>query len=216
MHKPIGKLSGVSHYQVKFPFKGEIHYGIADMPYGLEDERGEYAQKGELIVSDAVLPNRYIVKESDLTDLPHTFHGEYDRNTGVFRNAGEYRDYISLLLVLHEIIDNELKAELAVGRMFSTPVGDGSAHYVITKVNPKTCKVEWRGFCLDRWVDRRFGYGGNFRKQDLSRFCHRGIRDLFGSPQDYRKNYRELANDWRKNYGQLPKNVQEGAAHLGL
>jgi hypothetical protein len=68
-----------------------------------------------------------------------------------------------------------------VGAMFSIGVADGSAWYVIVKVNPKTVDVEWRGFCPDRWRDHHFGNGGRFDKSDVERYVRadQGLKKLF-------------------------------------
>ena len=57
---------------------------------------------------------------------------------------------------------------LAKGKMFSVGVADGSAYYVITGVAKGGVKIEWRGFCPDRWTDRTFGYGGKFPKHCIT------------------------------------------------
>ena len=39
---------------------------------------------------------------------------------------------------------------------------------IVAKVNRKTCKVEWQGFRLDRWVDRWLGYGRTVPISDIA------------------------------------------------
>ena len=39
---------------------------------------------------------------------------------------------------------------------------------IVAKVNRKTCKVEWWGFCLDRWGDRWLGYGRTVPISDIA------------------------------------------------
>jgi hypothetical protein len=51
---------------------------------------------------------------------------------------------------------------IKVGKLFSIPVADGYATYVVTKLNKKTADIEWRGYCPDRYRCRVFGYGGRF------------------------------------------------------
>lgn len=52
--------------------------------------------------------------------------------------------------------------EFGVGSLISVGVGDGQAWYEVTKVNKKTCDIEWRGFGYDRYYDQFLGGGGRF------------------------------------------------------
>lgn len=51
----------------------------------------------------------------------------------------------------------------AKGRIFYMGVADGRAFYVVTKVNAKTCDVQWRSWGgEDHYTDRILGFGGRF------------------------------------------------------
>jgi hypothetical protein len=62
------------------------------------------------------------------------------------------------------------------------PVGDGYAFYLVTKVNPRTCDVEWRGFSPDRWTDQVLGYGGRFPRERIEPLVAResALDGIFG------------------------------------
>lgn len=64
-----------------------------------------------------------------------------------------------------------------IGSMFSLPVGDGKACYMVTAINKtrNKCTVEWRGYGGgDRYTDHHFGSGGTFDLQDVKKYV---IRD---------------------------------------
>jgi len=142
------------HYRVRYHDKGlgSTTYGVVEA-YGAEAEK--HAKQGNLVVSHAIYPTRVLVKETSVVDIPLTFGGEYDA-------------YVTLMADLHEVIEGRLGREkLQPGHLFAMGVGDGAAHYVVTKVRQATCTVEWRGFNGDRYVDRVFGWGGSFRRRDV-------------------------------------------------
>jgi hypothetical protein len=56
---------------------------------------------------------------------------------------------------------------LQVGKLFSVGVADGSAWYVVKRVNKKTVRVQWRGFSYDRYMDQVLGYEGSFPKESI-------------------------------------------------
>jgi hypothetical protein len=72
-----------------------------------------------------------------------------------------------------------------VGSLFSLPVGDGKAFYMVTAINRShgECTVEWRGYGGgDRWTDHHFQWGGTFDLQDVKRYVTRDqfLSKLFG------------------------------------
>ena len=77
---------------------------------------------------------------------------------------------------------------LRVGKVFHLPVADGSAHYEVVAVKPRTVTVEWRGFCADRWTDHWLGWGGSFSKAKIAEIIRReeGMRKLFAAVPDPR------------------------------
>lgn len=164
-------------YRVKFPWGNKTKYGIVE---NYHPESKQAAKEGCVIVADAVTPDVYKVHESDLTDIPH---GKWDPS-----NPDEYDKYVQDAFDAAQKLNDRVceetpEGEVAKGMMFSIGVGDGAAYYVVTKVHKVNCQVEWRGFCMDRWTDHHFGWGGKFPVDDVARYVgfNRGMRKLFGS-----------------------------------
>ena len=166
-------------YQVKFvAVGGKIVYGIVDH---YSDEAKAAAKRGNAIIEDAVLPVRYEEDEKLLVDIPMEM-GRYDFESDTFQDCDEYRQHVQDQFKLAQEASDKAGKGLAVGKLFQLGVGDGYAHYVVVKVNKKTVKVEWRGFCADRWTDRWLGYGGTFDRQRIEQFVtsQEALDDLFG------------------------------------
>lgn len=157
----------MSRYQVKWTGAyGVVNYGI----YEGDGGRGvRKPQAGHAFVSDPILPVLHEVPEKDLVDIKVEFDGEYDRHIEKAYRGAEKRSI-------------DLGDGLKVNKLFRTPVADGYAYYVVTKVTAKTATVEWRGFCADRWTDSVLGWGGSFPKRTIEELVGRedGIRRIFG------------------------------------
>lgn len=157
-------------YQVKFQRDGKTIFGIVRYASSLDKDAQAAKARGEVIVDDAVFPVAYRVKEADLTDIKSEF-GSLDPKTREFVGGDELRQYVQAELKKAVEADEKVKDGVGVGSMFRVGVADGYASYVVTKVNKKkTCKVEWRGFCADRWTDHHFGWGGTFKLDDVARY----------------------------------------------
>jgi len=148
----IERLNYMSRYKVKFQWQGETKYGI------VVDDYNDEVPEGYLLVEDGVTSQRYIVEDNkSVIDILFSVGGsEYDK----FVNT-EFEKTLK--------ISDGLPEGLVVGKLFSIGVADGKAWYLVTKVNKKTCHIEWRGFCSDRYFDRHFGYGGKFDIKEVSR-----------------------------------------------
>lgn len=163
--------------QVKFKVKDEIRYGVVE---DYSKEAIEAKKNGQVIVDDAILPKRFILNQEEVTEVPMTppiwskVHEEF--------LCGEYDEYVASEFKKALKISNELDG-LGVGSLIMVPVADGWASYVVTKVNKKTCKIEWRGFSMDRYVDMMFGYGGTFDINLIEKIVNRGkaLDNLMGS-----------------------------------
>lgn len=166
------------HYQVKFNRDGKTFYGVVQ---NFSDAAEDAAKRGELIVEDAVLPTAYRVKESDVTDIEMEM-GRLDMATHRWLDQDEYHTYVQDELEKAENLSDSLGDGVKAGKLFGTHVGDGTAWYVVTKVNKKTCKVEWRGFCPDRWVDQWLGYTKTVPIADIERMVGRAstVKSIFG------------------------------------
>lgn len=143
------------HYLVKFRLYGDWIYGIAN-PYC--DESKQAAGQGKIVVEHATLPKSYLVEENQLTDIKMEI-GRFDTASHKFVDQDEFHEFVQAEFEKAQQISDALPDGLHVGKLFGIGVGDGTAWYVITKINKKTVKVEWRGFCLDRWTDRYLGWG---------------------------------------------------------
>jgi len=144
----------MDRYQVKFEHQGRTFYAIW--------EKKAEMLPGHSIVADAVLPRSYIVEDSKLVDIP------FPKNFG----EGEYDKFVEAEFKKAEELSDSVMG-LKVGKLFNTPVADGCAFYVITKVNFRAVKIEWRGFQGDRWIDQHFGHGGTFPSSMIETWVNR-------------------------------------------
>jgi hypothetical protein len=133
-----------------------------------------WTQQKALLIEDAItgklqaIPIRDFVVEPIPMYRNGDFNYQTDKQTGMPLN-NEYDQFVNEKYI--EAMERSDKAGkgLAVGKMFSVCVADGRAYYVVIKVNKKTCRVEWQGFGLDRYVDQVLGYGGTFPKHVIER-----------------------------------------------
>lgn len=160
-------------YMVKFESKGKTYFGVVE---SYSNEAKDYAAQGKCIVADAVLPKNYLVAREKLVSIAFGLWREHDFDD-------EYHQYVAAEFKKAEAISDALADGIHVGSLFGTHVGDGTAWYVVTAVNQRTCTVEWRGFSMDRYKDRYFGDGGNFPIKRISQFVAgaRAIKKIFAS-----------------------------------
>jgi hypothetical protein len=158
-------------YQLKFRIKGKKiwHYGIA---YTFSEEAKNLWAMHEMIeVEDAVLPKKYRFKYSDaeVVSIPCNYPSEYDK-------------YVDNQLEKAQKKSRSIEKGLK-GKLFSVPVGDGSAYYIIKSEKANIVKIEWRGFSLDRWHDNYFQEGGEFNKDRIADMIYQqeGMEKLFGA-----------------------------------
>lgn len=144
----------------------KTRYGVVLDNYSAQAKA--LAQEGKDLVIDAVLPVSYVVFDKDLVDIKFKL-GHCDAS-GKFVGIDEYQAYIQDELAKAKAVSEALPDGVHVGSLFWLDVGDGRAWYVVTKVNRRTCKVEWRGFCMDRWTDHHFGWGGVFPIEEIKRY----------------------------------------------
>jgi hypothetical protein len=125
--------------------------------------------------------------------------------------------------LLHEIRhDRPPVGRLSVGHLFHVPVGDGHARYCVTRIKRTLCVIEWRGFCLDRWVARPWGWGGEFRRRDVEPLVLSEIRlaGVLAKERDTRRRQQEQAavrflQEFKDQFG-LPRDLQDLASELEL
>jgi len=147
-------------YQVTWLQGGRRQYGIVARwdPESIK----YYNASRQVIIEDAVTPERYVVDVDVLTPVVMSFSP-----------PDEYAQYVENQYGIAKAHADSLPAGLQIGKLFRVPRGDGYAHYVVTKVNKKTVDIEWRGYGLDRWVDDRFGYGGREKRETIEMFVGR-------------------------------------------
>jgi hypothetical protein len=157
------------YYQVKFQLPGVAGHTV----YGILDRYGgaaiaNYNDHKLLTISDAITGKTYLVKETDVREIPTSFGSEYD-------------NYVNTEFTIARTLSDALPAGLFVGKLFSIPRGDGYAWYVVTKVNKKTVVIDWRGYSLDRWFDPLLGYGGKFDRSLIEPHVLHGdaVRKIF-------------------------------------
>jgi len=168
----------VTRYQVKHTRNGQVCYGIV-RSYGEEVEAAKAL--GLVIVDDAVLPTSCKIRDRALTDVEVKLPGRFDHEAGGWSDLGEYDAYVQDAWKAAKAVSDAVVNGVGIGSMFTIGVGDGSAHYVVVKINKKTCRVEWRGFCGDRYTDHHFGWGGTFKLEDVARYVEseRAMTRLF-------------------------------------
>ena len=148
-------------YQVKWTdAQGVTHFGIYRCP--------TKGKKGICDVDDAVMPYYHEVPEKDLVDVEQ---GDYVYVKGELGGGfnDEYHKFVDAAYKAADKLSKSLPEGILVGKLFSVGVADGSAWYVVTKVGKSSAKVEWRGFCPDRYTDQVIGIGGSFPLATLKR-----------------------------------------------
>ena len=151
----------MNHYRVKFKHSKtkKTIFGIVNNSQRAKEDAGD----GHCMVEDAIIPKRYRVLETDITDIPLSVTN--------LKNGDKYDKHIKVAFEKAQATSDALPDEgVHVGNLFSIAVADGYAWYVVYKVNKKTCYIEWRGFCTDRYKDCILGYGGKFPIQHIQRF----------------------------------------------
>jgi hypothetical protein len=155
------------HYQVKYRHKGSKEnwkYGIFDR-FGAEAEG--YWKRGQCIIADAVLPlsTLYNYDELEIVDIELGMPS-YDFKTNTFTPGDEYGEYVQK--EYKKAKEKSKKAKGLANKLFSVGVADGKAYYVVVKENKKTCRVQWRGFGLDRYTDAILGWECTVEKERIA------------------------------------------------
>lgn len=167
-------MSIPDYYLVKWLPRGanSYQYGVCNK-YSPEAQ-AHYEQTGKILIEDAISPIAHSVAVEDLISIPSTF------------GTNEFYDMIDAEMARVQALSDALPSGVVKGKLFRVPCGDGYAWYIVTKVNKKTVKIEWRGFSGDRWVDQRFGLGGNVPIEMVERFIRyeEGTRRLFAKKKE--------------------------------
>jgi len=136
------------------------------------DDAEKYWKEGKVLIEDPVTGQETLASLSDIEyeKMPYSWD-EQDPDT-YLPTGTEYDRYINDALKEHRRKSDEAGEGLVKDKMFTVPVADGCAYYVVTKVNKKTCNIEWRGFCLDQWHDGTLGWGGSFPIHCIEHHCN--------------------------------------------
>lgn len=159
-------------HQVKWTDKdGNVQYGIVDH-YSDDAKKMEKMAPDLCVVSDAILPVRHAVEKAKITPIECNYPSEYDKHVDAVCKAA-YKE-------------SRAMPAFGVGAMIKIGVADGYAHYAVVKMGKTTCKLEWRGFSLDRWTDLRWGYGKSVSISEARRLWERdtGLAKLFSKQSD--------------------------------
>ena len=169
-------------YQVKWRKAGsrKWNFGIVDR-YGEEAEKA-WASSHAILVDGAILPvaNWVYYDKDEIVEIP--LSSEWDKKTQTMKD--EYSQHTHKEYVKAQ--EKSKKATGLTGKMFSMGVADGAAYYVVVKENKKTVKIEWRGFCPDRYFDHFLGWGGTFQKDRIERMirAEEGLSTLFAKTRE--------------------------------
>ena len=172
--------------------------------------------KGKVAVSHAVFPHAEVVPQDGLTKVPYVLGSPsfYRRDLGISWGIDEYHDYVALQQLLHELRASKNESgKIEVGDLFAVGVADGAAHYCVTKVFKRTCRVEWRGFCLDRWHDHHFGWGGTFPIADIERYVDKDNEAREAHSRSHQRieatkaAFGELVKDFADRFGEAPPDI---------
>jgi len=150
-------------YRIKFWFKSNpdiVRYGEVQTYH--EEAKQAWADGHKLVVADA-LTGHLVLVPYDHADIVIEKQplgwGKYDEETRMSLDT-DYDKYLCAEYKKQMKIQRKAGKGVKAGKLCSIGVADGCATYVITKVNKKTCKVEWRAFGGgDNYVDHRWGYG---------------------------------------------------------
>jgi hypothetical protein len=168
--------------RIKFNLKGDttIHFGYVQKYH----QDAEKCWKDGIIIVSNPITGVLNTVELDTIEYEEQGYGweETDPETYMPIN-NDYEKHINEAYKEHKRVSSEAGEGVVKGKIFAVGVGDGYAHYIVTKVNKKTVRVEWRGFSPDNWVDQTLGYGGTFPIPCISGHVLReeGLARLFGS-----------------------------------
>ena len=137
----------------------DIHFGDVER---YSDEAKTFWKTRRILVEDAVTGERFLESLDMIGHEKQPYgHDNWDKETNMPIDT-EYDRHINDAYKDHIKKSKEAGEGMVKNKLFSIPIADGCAWYVITKVKKKTVDIEWRGFCLDQWYDPTLNYGGSF------------------------------------------------------
>lgn len=179
-----------------------------------ENDTKQAFDRGYLIVEDLILPEQYEVKINTVLRVEDAVPADVKKKLDESRMPIDSIITEAWVALWHDLAikkSRELK-KFGVGALMYRPVGDGSATYVVDAMRKRgsECRLAWRGFSLDRWVDHTFQAGVWYRSKDIARLCEYGpSEELFGSfKPDWQKSWRDLVE-----MGAVPTGMVAGVEH---
>ena len=133
------------------------HYGI-QVQFDKTAEK-HWRDKGYLTIEDAITGRTYMIdpRTVDIVEFKgDDWPSEYDK----FLEAEHKKALV-----------RSNKAKGLVGKTFSLDVADGLAWYEVVAETARKVKIEWRGYCADRWHNQVLGWGGTFDKSTIKPLC---------------------------------------------
>lgn len=172
-----------SCYRIKFwakSNKNDIRFAKIERYHS---EAEEHWAAGNLLLSDAITGALYLAPFADIEFEDQPLGWEKNDPETYMSIDTEYDRYINDTYKEQVKRSEQAGKGLRVHKMFKTHVADGFANYVVTKVNKKTCKIEWRNFGADEYHDQILGYGGSFPIDIIRQQVEReeAMRELFSS-----------------------------------
>lgn len=148
--------------------KKDIRFGEVQK-YGSESEK--LWAEGKVVIEDPVTGQETLTLLVDIgyEEMPYRWDKQ-DSETWLPIDT-EYDRYINDAFKEHIRKSDKAGKGIVKDKLFTVPVADGSAYYVVTKVNKKSAHIEWRGFCPDQWHDGTLGWGGSFPLHCLEHHC---------------------------------------------
>ena len=146
------------------------------------EEAKAYAKKDQIIVTEPVTGDRLLLflAEIGYEKQPYGWE-EYDEETHMSIDT-EFDRYINDEYKKAVKKSDKVGEGLVKNKLFSVPVADGRAWYVVTKVNKNNCNIEWRGFHCDNYRDGTLQWGGSFPHHCIEHHikCQEGLAKIFG------------------------------------
>jgi len=149
--------------------KSDVRFGEVQK---YSDEAKEYWKEGKVLLEDPVT-GQVTLAELDAIEYEEQPYNWDETDPDTYMDIGtEYDRYVNDAFKEHIRKSDEADDGVVKDKMFTVPVADGSAYYVVTKVNKKSVDIEWRGFCPDQWHDGTLGWGGNFPMHCIEQHCN--------------------------------------------
>ena len=147
-------------------------YGVVRQ-YGYTEKEKKTIQKawdnGSIIVDDCIFPRAYALTLADAEPVEMSFSPEED---------SDYKFHADVL----KHFEDRVPEKFGAGSMFSLPVADGRATYLVRAIQGNNANIDWFGAMnQDRYTDHHFGWGGKFPAAEVKNYVERelAMKSLF-------------------------------------